>query len=152
MFFILCVRTDVRRRRPCRQRRRNKKTFDRGGPDWPPRSNVANDRLGGGLGRLCPPSQNSGGLGGSAPQPKIFRKFLKKFEEYIFFIFEKVSGLGSVLNLGNGSEGYTEAMKVCNGRNKWQDIQSFFKVLNSLSIGFFVLTNFEKNIIFFEKI
>ena len=25
-----------------------------------------------GLGGLCPPSQNSGGLGGSAPQPKMF--------------------------------------------------------------------------------
>ena len=47
-----------------------KESFDRGGPVWPPRSNVTNDRLRGGLGGLCPPSQNSGGLGGSAPQPK----------------------------------------------------------------------------------
>ena len=54
-----------------------KKAFDRGGPVWPPRSNAADDRLGGGLGGLCPPSQNSGGLGGSAPQPKP-----KNFEEY----------------------------------------------------------------------
>ena len=61
-----------------------KKSFDRGGPVWPPRSNVANDRLGGGLGGLCPPSQNSGGLGGSAPQPKSKKK--KNF----FFIFRKV--------------------------------------------------------------
>ena len=30
-----------------------KKSFDRGGPVWPPRSNVTNDRLGG----LCPPSK-----------------------------------------------------------------------------------------------
>ena len=36
-----------------------KKSFDRGGPVWPPRSNVTNDRL-------------REGLGGSAPQPKIF--------------------------------------------------------------------------------
>ena len=35
-----------------------KKAFDRGGPVWPPRSNVANDRLRGGLGGLRPPSQN----------------------------------------------------------------------------------------------
>ena len=35
-----------------------KKSFDRGGPVWPPRSNAKDVRLGG------------GGLGGSAPQPK----------------------------------------------------------------------------------
>ena len=46
-----------------------KKAFDRGGPVWPPRSNAADDRLGGVWGRLCPPSQKPGGLG-SAPQPK----------------------------------------------------------------------------------
>ena len=51
-----------------------RKAFDQGGPVWPPRSNVTNDRLGGGLGGLCPPSQNPGGLGGSAPQPKFFKK------------------------------------------------------------------------------
>ena len=40
-----------------------KKSFDRGGPVWPPRSNVMDDRYGEGvLGRLCP------------PQPK-FKKF-----------------------------------------------------------------------------
>ena len=44
-----------------------KKSFDRGGPVWPPRSNVTNDRLRGGLGGLCPPSQNSGGLGAEPP-------------------------------------------------------------------------------------
>ena len=52
-----------------------KKAFDRGGPVWPPRSNAADDRLGGGLGGLCPPGQNSGGLGGGAPQQN--RKFRK---------------------------------------------------------------------------
>ena len=36
-----------------------KKSFDRGGPVWPPRSNVTNDRLGVGV------------WGGFAPQPKI---------------------------------------------------------------------------------
>ena len=55
-----------------------KKSFDRGGPVWPPRSNVTNDRLRGGLGGLCPPSQKPGGLGGSAPQPKFFEKTKKK--------------------------------------------------------------------------
>ena len=58
-----------------------KKSFDRGGPVWPPRSNVTNDRLRGGLGGLCPPSQKPGGLGGSAPQPKIFRNISKNFEK-----------------------------------------------------------------------
>ena len=32
-----------------------KKAFDRGGPVWPPRSNAADDRLGGGLGGQSPP-------------------------------------------------------------------------------------------------
>ena len=57
-----------------------KKSFDRGGPVWPPRSNVTNDRLGVVLGGLCPPSQNLGGLGGSAPQPKP-----KNFENFPIF-------------------------------------------------------------------
>ena len=46
-----------------------KKSFDRGGPVWSPRSNVTNDRLRGGLGGG--PSQKLKGLGGSAPQPKF---------------------------------------------------------------------------------
>ena len=33
-----------------------KKSFDRGGPAWPPRSNAKYDRFGGHLGELCPPS------------------------------------------------------------------------------------------------
>ena len=53
-----------------------KKAFDRGGPVWPPRSNAADDRLAGGLGGLCPPSPKSGGLGGSAPQPKLEVKWI----------------------------------------------------------------------------
>ena len=48
-----------------------KKSFDWGGPVWPPWSkNAADDRLGVGLGGLCPPAKNRGVLGGSAPQPK----------------------------------------------------------------------------------
>ena len=35
-----------------------KKAFDQGGPVWPPRSNAKDDRLGEGLGGLCPPGQN----------------------------------------------------------------------------------------------
>ena len=59
---------DGRRRRPFRQRRRTKKSFDRGAPVWPPRSNAKDDRLGG---------PKTRGLEGSAPQPnpKIFEKF-----------------------------------------------------------------------------
>ena len=49
------VRPDVRAARVSSAAPK-KKSFDRGGPVWPPRSNVTNDRLGGGLGGLCPPS------------------------------------------------------------------------------------------------
>ena len=34
-----------------------KKSFDRGGPVWPPRSNVTNDRLRGGVWGAAPPRQ-----------------------------------------------------------------------------------------------
>ena len=45
-----------------------KKGFDRGGPVWPPRSNVMNDRLGEGVvgGKATQPK--TGGSGGSASQ------------------------------------------------------------------------------------
>ena len=59
-----------------------KKAFDRGGSVWPPRSNAA-DRLGGVLGRLCPPSQKPGSLGGSAPQPKSEK--IQILRTFIFF-------------------------------------------------------------------
>ena len=48
-----------------------KKAFDRGGPIWPPRSNAADDRLGGGLGELCPPQPKIGGSGGQRSPAKI---------------------------------------------------------------------------------
>ena len=41
-----------------------KKAFDRGGPVWPPRSNAADDRLGGGSGGALPPQPKIGGSGG----------------------------------------------------------------------------------------
>ena len=78
------VRPDVRAARVSSAAPK-KKSFDRGGPVWPPRSNVTNDRLRGGLGGLCPPSQKPGGLGGSAPQPKIFRKISKKNPRDLYF-------------------------------------------------------------------
>ena len=43
-----------------------KKAFDRGGPVWPPRSNAADDRLGGGLGK-APPAKNRGVWGAAPP-------------------------------------------------------------------------------------
>ena len=49
-----------------------KKSFDRGGPVWPPRSNAADDRLGGGLGGLCPPGNLGGFWGGFAPPGNLF--------------------------------------------------------------------------------
>ena len=49
-----------------------KKSFDRGGPVWPPRSNVTNDRLRGGSGGALPPQPKIGGSGGQRPPAKIF--------------------------------------------------------------------------------
>ena len=54
-----------------------KKSFDRGGPVWPPRSNVTNDRFGGGSGGALPPKPKTGGSGGQRPPAKT-EKFLKK--------------------------------------------------------------------------
>ena len=68
-----------------------RKSFDRGGPVWPPRSNVANDRLRGGLGGLCPPQPKFGGSEGQRPPAKIrgemdfFQMFLKKKSNKINF-------------------------------------------------------------------
>ena len=50
-----------------------KKSFDRGGPVWPPRSNVTN---------LCPPSQNPG-VWGQHPPAKT-EKLSKNFPPYHF--------------------------------------------------------------------
>ncbi len=47
-----------------------KKSFDRGGPVWPPRSNGTNDRLGGVWGAK-PPQPKFGGSGGQRPPAKI---------------------------------------------------------------------------------
>ena len=57
---------DSRRRRLCRQRRRKKKAFDRGGPVWPPRSYAKYSRLGGCLGGKAPLAK-SHGVWGSRP-------------------------------------------------------------------------------------
>ena len=46
-----------------------KKAFDRGGPVWPPRSNAADDRLGG-VWEGFAPQLKIGGVGVSAPQQK----------------------------------------------------------------------------------
>ena len=78
------VRADVRAARVSSAAPK-KKSFDRGGPVWPPRSNVTNDRLGGGSGGAKPPQPKFGGSGGQRPPAKtenfskIFRKILKKF-------------------------------------------------------------------------
>ena len=55
------------------------KSFDRGGPVWPPRSNVTNDRLRGGSGEAFPPQ----------PKPKKFRKNAKIYV-YTFICLCKV--------------------------------------------------------------
>ena len=48
-----------------------KKAFDRGGPVWPPRSNAADDRLGGGVwGGFAPPAKNRGVWGAAPPSQK----------------------------------------------------------------------------------
>ena len=58
-----------------------KKAFDRGGPVWPPRSNAADDRSGGGSGRVKPPQPKTGGSGGQRPPAKNFRKYFEKFRK-----------------------------------------------------------------------
>ena len=67
------VRPDVRAARMSSAAPKNK-SFDRGGPVWPPRSNVTNDRLGEGAGGLCPPSPKPGGLG--KVNQKVYRRHL----------------------------------------------------------------------------
>ena len=47
-----------------------KKSFDRGGPVWPPRSNAADDRLGGGVWRGFAPPAQIRGVGGQRPPAK----------------------------------------------------------------------------------
>ena len=75
--FFSWNRIQTSGRRTCRQRRRNK-SFDRGGPVWPPRSNVTNGRLGGVWEGFAPPQPKTGGTGGQSPPAKIFRKNEKK--------------------------------------------------------------------------
>ena len=56
-----------------------KNSFDRGGPIWPPRSNVTNDRLRGGSGGpLLPPGKNR------CPPAKMFGKNEKKKKLFVF--------------------------------------------------------------------
>ena len=47
-----------------------KQSFDRGGPVWPPRSNVTNDRLTGGSGEALPPPAKNRGVWEAAPLAK----------------------------------------------------------------------------------
>ena len=63
------VRPDVRAARSSSAALK-KKSFDRGGPVWPPRSNVTNNRLRGGSRGALPPQPKTGGSGGQRPQPK----------------------------------------------------------------------------------
>ena len=52
-----------------------KKSFDRGGPVWPPRSNVTNDRLRGGVwGSFAPQAKNRGVWGAAPPSEKLTKK------------------------------------------------------------------------------
>ena len=52
-----------------------KKAFDRGGPIWPPRSNAADDRLGGVWGCFAPPAKNGGVWGAAPPSQNRFFVF-----------------------------------------------------------------------------
>ena len=51
-----------------------KQSFDRGGPVWPPRSNVTNDRLRRGSQAALPPQPKTGGSGGQRPPAKNILK------------------------------------------------------------------------------
>ena len=55
-----------------------KNSFDRGGPVWPPRSNVTNNRLRGVWRGFAPPAKNRGVWGGSAPQRKVNQKVYRR--------------------------------------------------------------------------
>ena len=67
------VRPDVRAARVSSAAPK-KRSFDRGGPVWPPRSNVTNDRLRGGSGGALPPQPKTGGSGGQRPPAKNILK------------------------------------------------------------------------------
>ena len=84
------VRPDVRAARVSSAAPK-KKSFDRGGPVWPPRSNVTNDRLRGGSGGALPPQPKTGGSGGQRPPAKTenFRKNAKIYV-YTFICLFKV--------------------------------------------------------------
>ena len=63
-----------------------KKSFDRGGPVWPPRSNVTNDRLRGGVWGGFAPQAKNWGVWGAAPYSQkpiffLFSKIRKKIEK-----------------------------------------------------------------------
>ena len=59
-----------------------KKAFDRGGPVWPPRSNVTNDRLRGGSGGALPPQPKTRGSGGQRPPAKNEKYSNKKKDSF----------------------------------------------------------------------
>ena len=59
-----------------------KASFGRGGPVWLPRSNAADDRLGGVWGGFRLPSQKPGGLGAGAAPPSQNRKNSKNMITY----------------------------------------------------------------------
>ena len=91
------VRPDVRAARVSSAAPK-KRSFDRGGPVWPPRSNVTNDRLGGVWGGFAPPAQNWGVWGVAPPSQKIFRKFSKKIN---IFCFSGYGHRGVVIGAGD---------------------------------------------------
>ena len=76
--------------RPMSSAAPKKKTFDRGGPAWPPRSNAADDRLGGVCGGQGPPAKIRGEMDFFS---KIFEKNFeqKSISPLIFWIFNRKS-------------------------------------------------------------
>ena len=60
-----------------------KKAFDRGGPVWLPRSNAADDRLGGCLRGALPTQPKTGGSGGERPpsQNRIILNLFRKTKQ-----------------------------------------------------------------------
>ena len=87
-FYLGWQRTDVERR-PTAVRQRSavvlrivsgvdKKTFDRGGPVWLPRSSAKDGCLGGGSGGALPPPPKTGGSGLPNRKNLKFRKKLQK--------------------------------------------------------------------------
>ena len=102
-----------------------KKSFDRGGPVWPPRSNVTNDRLRGGVrGGFAPPAKNRRVRGAAPPSQN------RKKKKTIFLFFEKSVLKSRFLGTVNGSyeSGSQRAGPWGSGKCPWSSLAYLLRV------------------------